>query len=134
MLIMPRKAIEAAPDVGPLIVKIQDYFAHEGISLNRFCKQLDISQSDLFRFVTEQRKSVTKAAKVAGSFIDSQHKKHNFRQQGTLPPSLEADTKDGLDVIGEAVNEHWDRSPRSAELIAMLIRAVAPVIEAAGKP
>ena len=70
---------------------------------------------------------------TASAFIDNRHKSHKSAQQVTLDRTAQKNVEGSLDVIEKAVQAHWDGSRRSATLIAMLIRAVAPVIEAAGK-
>lgn len=129
---MPRRAIEPSPEIAPLIDKIQRYLDAEKIKLNRFCKQARIGQSSLCRFMSGERKTVTSAAKAAEVFIDSRHKQHNSGRRGTLR-AAEPGGDQGLGIIDEAIQAHWDGSQRSAALIALLIKAVAPVIEAAGK-
>lgn len=129
---MPRRKTIPSPDVRPLIDKIQAHLTREAISLNRLCKQACVNQPALFRFMSGERKTVTKVAKAAEVFIDTRHKRHKLRWQGTLRPASQVSGEHGLRVIDEAVKVHWDGSTRSATLIAMLIGAVVPVIQAAG--
>lgn len=121
------------PEVQPLIDKINAHLEREKTTLNAFAKKIGQQQSGLHRFVSGERKTITDAAKAASVFIDNWHKSHKPLRQVTLHRAAHKSIEGNLDVIEKAVQAHWDGSRRSATLIAMLIRAVAPVIEAAGK-
>lgn len=79
-----------------------------------------MDQPSLARFLKGDRKTITPTAGIVLKFIDENNKQHNWHSHATIPHEIE-----------DAVRSIWDGKPQSADLVASLIRALKPVLEAA---
>jgi hypothetical protein len=129
---MPRIARPAPPEVGVAIATIKTFCSETGTNVNALANEVGIKQSALCRFVNGERKTITQAAEQTLRYIDSRHNRHNRGSGAKISlRQADGDADNALAVVEEAVHSHWDGSRRGAELLAALIRAVAPLIRLA---
>lgn len=120
MLIMPRKAIPVQDGVDEAVKRINAYCRRSALSVLALARLAKVNQPSLARFLNGERKSLTSTARIVLKFIDEERNQHNWHSHATIPAEIE-----------DAVRTTWDGNPQSAELLASLIRALKPVLDAA---
>lgn len=104
--------------------RILMYCDSYGLSVNAFARRSGVSQSSLSRFLNGKRKRVSfpPSALKALRYIHREHKKHSR--------CLDNVDQEGQFLINEAISSIWDGSLQSAELLAPLIHALKPALDA----
>ena len=122
---MPRKSIPKSADVDVAIESIETYCASTDTSINALAEQVGVCQSALWRFMGGQRKNITDSAQKTLEYINNRHNCHNHPQ----PQEKYADLDSGYLQIENAVRFIWDENPKTAELVASLIRTLKPILD-----
>lgn len=120
MLFMPRKAIPVQEGVDEAARLINAYCRRSTLSVLALARLAKVSQPSLARFLNGERKTLTSTARIVLKFIEEERSRHNWHSHATIPPEIE-----------DAVRTTWDGDPQSAELLASLIRALKPALDAA---
>ena len=129
MLIMPRKAIAQAPGVSAAIERILLYSESTDVSIFKLSREAGVSQSALARFISHERKTVTRTARKVLDHVNKQHKWHNRHRDVIIPETPDG----GYQLIENAVTSIWDGNRHTAELLAALIKALKPVLALAAE-
>lgn len=103
-------------------MRINAYCRRSTLSILALARLSKVGQPSLARFLNGERKTLTSTARIVLKFIDDEegYSRHNQHNHATIPPEIE-----------DAVRTTWDGNPRSAELLASLIRALKPALDAA---
>ncbi len=124
---MPRKATPKALEVYAAIEKIRLHCKHAKTNITALSVEVEVCQSALWRFMNGERKSITDAAHKTLEYIDNWHKCHNYDKNHD-------DTNDpeyGYNLIENAVKSLWNGNPKTAGLVASLIKALKPALDVA---
>jgi len=120
MSVMPRKAIPVQKGVTEAIQQITTHCQRSRISVLALARLSKVSQPSLARFLSGERKTVTSTARIVLEFIGKNNKRHNWHSHATISPDIE-----------DAIRTTLAGNLQSAELLASLIRALKPVLDAA---
>lgn len=123
MPLMPRIEKPQSPDVFDTIAKIKNFCELNRISVNHLARLSGISQSALYRFLDDDRKTVTPAAKEVLKIIDSWHKRDNA---GNNIKELDKHT---VSEIMNAALELWDGDPATVGILSEFLKAMNPLYQ-----
>lgn len=114
-----------AEEVSPSIRLIRDHLISAKTNINQLAKEVNVSQSGLFRFMNGERKTVTPMARQVLMYIDNLHKQHGAATGNMLGDPIDA----ALVPIADAIRARGPLSARSLSLLAAIISAVVPMLE-----
>lgn len=120
---MPRMRKPQAPNVPETIAKITQFCEVQGISVNCLARMAGVKQSALFRFLNDDRKTVTPSASKVVAVIDSWHNRYNAINQN------ENMDKHTVSDIMKAALGLWDGNPETLGTLFDFLKAVAPVYQ-----
>src|SRR5437016_2701864 len=129
MPIMPRKAITIDPKVPQAIERIDCFCKERNTCVLRLANDVGVSQSSLYRFITHERKTITRTAEKVLKHIDNWHNSHKAHSQAIMSSS--GADQAGRELIESAIMSLWDGNFHSAQILAPLIRALKPTVEIA---
>lgn len=123
MPFMPRIEKPQSSDVFDTIAKIKIFCELNRISVNRLAHLSGVSQSALYRFLDNDRKTVTPAAKEVLRIIDSWHNRDNARNNTN---DLDKNT---VSEIMNAALELWDGDPATLGILSEFLKAMNPLYQ-----
>jgi hypothetical protein len=123
MPVMPRIEKPQSSDVPATIAKINHFCELNGVSTNQLAHIAGVRQSALFRFLNNDRKTVTAAASEALKVIDA----WPYADYAKIKPK-ELDKYTVSEIIKTAL-ALWDGDPDTLGILSDFLKAMAPLYQ-----